>query len=298
MMHSAQFEEFLLANIRDTFKKHIGSMKNYKSTLFNVQTSKKAQEFNHGLGALGKMKKWDDTQGQVYYDTVRRGYKATYTHEKLSIGLALERELIDDVQFPEVVNQTQALADAVYYTVQEDVARPFNECLSMTGPDDKALCAIDHPLGPFNSSTWSNLGSYKLTPDNVETVRNAMKDWVDDRGNKLLINPDMLIVPKEYRKAAKIIADTDNEPFTTDHGVNIWKGSLDVLEFDFLDSGVWFMVDKNRMKRFLKWFDRRKPQVEKDGKQDFNAETIRYKAVGRWSYGWDDPSFIYGNVVS
>ncbi len=297
MMNSAQFGDFLLANLRDIFTKHLDKLPDYKGILYNVETSKKAQEFNHGLGSMGKMRPWNDTGAQVYYDTTRRGYKATYTHEKFSVGLPLERELLEDAQYPEIKGQTKAIADSVYYTIQEFVAQPFNECESFLGPDSKALCATDHPLAPDNSATWSNKGSYALTPDNVETVRNLMKNWTDDRGNKLMINPNMLIVPKEYRKAAKVIADTDNEPFTTDYGVNIWKGALDVLEFDFLDSGVWFMVDKNRMKRFLKWYDRRKPTIEKDGKEDFDSEIIKYKAVGRWSFGFDDASFIFGNIV-
>ena len=297
MMISENFGEFLLANLRDVFTQHIDSLPDYKQTFYNVNTSKKAQEFNHGLGSIGKMQEWNSSNGQVYYDTVRAGYKATYTMEKFSIGLPLERELFEDTQYPQVKDRTKALADSVYYTIQEFVAQPFNECETFIGPDSKALCATDHPLGPNNSSTQSNKGSYALTPDNVETVRNAMKNWTDDRGNKLMINPNMLIVPKEYRKAAKIIADTDNEPYTTDYGVNVWKGALDVVEFDFLDSGVWFMADKNRMKRFLKWYDRRKPTIEKDGKEDFDSEIIKYKAVGRWAKGYDCWSWCYGNIV-
>jgi hypothetical protein len=292
------FNEFLLANIRETFTLHLKDLPDYKSTFYNVLTTKKAQEMNHGMGAMGKMRNWDDTNSQVYYDTVRAGYPANYVMEKFSIGLPIEREWLDDVQYEKVKDQTKTIADSVYYTIQEDhVAEPFNDCESFLGPDDKALCATDHPLGPDNSSTQSNKGSYALTPENVETVRNLMKAWTDDRGNKILINPNMLIVPKGYRKAAKIIADTDNEPYTNDYQVNIWKGALDVVEFDFLDDGAWFMVDKNRMKRFLKWYDRRKPVVENDGQPDFDSEVIKYKAVGRWQKGFDHWNFLYGNIV-
>lgn len=299
MLNRENFSEFLLANIRDTFTTQIESMPDYKKAFYNVMTSKKAQEMNHGMGVMSKMKKWSDSGSQVYYDEVRAGYPALYVMEKFSIGLPIEREWLDDIQYEKVKDQTKTIADSVYYSIQEDhVAEPFNKCESFLGPDDKALCATDHPLGPDNASTQSNKGTYALTPDNVETVRNLMKAWVNDRGGKVLINPNMLIVPKEYRKAAKIIADTDNEPFTTDYGVNVWKGALDVVEFDFLNPGVWFMVDKNRMKRFLKWYDRRKPTVEKDGKEDFDSEVIKYKAVGRWQKGFDDWSFIYGNIVS
>jgi phage major head subunit gpT-like protein len=297
MMISAQYEDFLLANLRDIFTKHTSKMQDFIPTLYSVEKSTKAQEFNHGLGNMGLMQDWDDSGGQVYYDTVRKGYKATYTMRKLSNGLAIERELLDDAQYPEIKNRAQALSDSVYYTRQYEAVEPFNNSTTFIGPDGKALCATDHPIGPNSSTTWSNYAtSTALTATNVETVRNAMKNWTDDRGNKLLINPNMLIVPKEYRKAAKIIADTDNEPYTTDYGVNVWKGALDVMEWDFLDSGMWFMVDKTRMKRYLKWYERRKPTIEKD-KENFDTEVLRYKVVGRWERGFDDASFIYGCAV-
>lgn len=295
MMNSKNFQTFMLPIIRDTFEKHIGKLKDFVPVIYNVATSKRAQEINHGIGSLGLMKEWNESNGQVYYDQVRRGFKQTYTHKKYSIGLPLERELVEDVVYDEVKNQSKKLADSVYYSRQLHAVQPFNECTTMIGPDGKPLCATDHPLGPFNPTTWSNFSSEKpLTPDNVERVRNEMMEWVDDRGNKILINPDMIVVPKELRKTAKIIADTDNEPFTTDYGINIWKGALDVLEWDFLNkANMWFLVDKNRMKHYLKWYERRKAQVEKD-RENFDSEVIRYKAVCRYSFGWDEPSFIYG----
>ena len=294
-MISANYSDFLLPVLRDIFDKHIGKMKDFIPVLYDVNTSKKAQEFNHGLGSMGLMQEWNASGGQVFYDSVERGYKATYTHEKYSIGLAIERELLDDALYSEIKGRTKKIADSVYYTRQLHAASVFNDCLSKTGPDSIPLVSASHPLGPLNATTWSNYATGKaITADNVEYVRNQMKEWVDDNGNQLLINPDTLIVPKELRKAAKIVADTDNEPFTTDYKVNIWKGSLDVIEFDFLTSStMWFMVDSNRMNRFLKWYERRKPSIEKD-KENFNTEVNSYKAVGRWSYGWDDPSFIYG----
>jgi len=294
MMTRENYSDFLLPTLRTIFDKHIGEMKDFIPVLYSVETSKKAQEFNHGLGSMGLMKDWEDTGSQVYYDTVRRGYKATYTHKKYSIGLQIERELLDDALYSEIKSRTKKIADSVYYTRQYHGMRPFNECLTMTGPDGVALASTAHPLGPFNSTTWSNYATgLPITADNVETVRNRMKAWEDDSGNLLYVNPDTILVPKELRKAAKIVADTDNEPFTTDYKVNIWKGSLDVIECDFLtNSGMWFLIDKNRMGNFLKWFERRKATLDKD-KENFDTEVHRYKAVTRFSLGWDDPSFMY-----
>ncbi len=294
MMISDNWGDFLLPILRKVFDKHLKPMKDFLPVLYNVETSTKAQEFTHGVGSMGLMDEWDESGGQVSYETVYRGYKATYTHKKYSKGLRIEKELLDDALYPEVKKRTKALADSKYYTYQYHVFRPFNECLSMIGPDGVPLASTAHPLGPYNSTTWSNYGTgLTLNAANVETVRNRMKEWTDDKGNMLMINPDTLFVPKALRKAALVIADTDKEPDTAENNVNIWKGAVNVIEGDFLtNSNMWFMIDMNRMKQFLTWFNRRIPVLQQD-KENFDTEVAKFKLIGRWSYGFDDPSFVY-----
>ena len=295
MMIQENWGDFLLPILRKIFDKHLKPMKDFLPVIYNVETSTKAQEFTHGVGSMGQMRKWSETGGQVSYEEVNRGFKATYTHEKYSNGLRIERELIQFAQYPEVKKRTKTLADSKYYTFQDHAAKPFNECLSMIGPDGVPLASTVHPLGPFNATTWSNYGTnLALDANNVELVRNRMKTWTDDKGNKLMINPDTLIVPIALRKPALVIAGSEKEPDTADNNVNIWKGAVNVVEWDFLtDDNMWFFVDMNRMKQFLSWFNARVPVIEKDSKDDFNTEVSQYKIVGLWSYGWDDPSFVY-----
>jgi hypothetical protein len=48
------------------------------------------------------------------------------------------------------------------------------------------------------------------------------------------------------------------------------------------------------MADFLNWYDRRKPGFQRD--DEFDTEVAKFKTVGRWSFGWDDWSFVYGNL--
>ena len=297
MMQSSNWQEFLLPTLRKVFNKHIGQMKDYVPVMYAIEKSDKAQEFMHGIGSAGTMRKWTDTGSQVHYEDIYKGYKSTWTHDKWSNGLIIERELLEDSMYPEVRGRTTALADSVYYTRQEHAAKPFNECLTTIGPDGVALASASHPLGPNNAATWSNYASSAtLNAENVEEIRNESKTWKDDKGNKLLIKLDTLVVPPKMRKAAMVIADTDREPDSSDWNVNIWKGSLKVIEWDFLENdNMWFFIDMNRMKRMLYWFERRKPVLAQD-KEDFNTEVAKYKVVGRWSLGPSDASFFYACV--
>ena len=288
-----EWGELLLPILRDVFDKHIDKLPDYVPQIYTVENSKKAQEFSKGVGSMGLMDKWSDSGNQVSYETVYAGYTQTWTHEKFSKGLKIERELMDDALYPEVKNRVQTLADSLYYTRQYWAAYMFNNATSYVGPDSVAFASASHPLGPNNSAVWSNYDSSKaLDAENVEAIRVEMMEWKDDKGNILAVNPDTLIVPPALRKAALVIADSDGEPDTSDNNVNIWRGAVKVIEWKFLtNSSRWFFADSQRMKRFLVWFDRRKGKLEKD--VDFDTEYSLYKTVARWSFGYRDPSFCY-----
>lgn len=294
---SDNWAELLLPGLRTIFDKHKQGMKDFVPVLFNVETSTKAQEFNLGVGSLGLMDEW---AGSVSYEEFNKGFKATYTHKKYSKGIQLERELVDDDQYAEIKKRVRMLSQSVYYTRQIHAASVFNYAFSASrpGPDGVALCSASHPNSPTDAGVQGNAGSTLLDADAVETTRNLMKAWTDDKGNLLYIEPDTIVVPPNLRKTATIIAETKEEPFTTDHGVNIWAGgSLRVIELPFLsDSNNWFMVDSSRMKLFLQWYDRRKADFSDD--VEFDTEVAKYKVVARFSYGFDDWSWLYGHAVS
>ena len=293
---SDNWAELLLPGLRTIFDKHTEGFKDFVPVLFNVESSTKAQEFNLGVGSLGLMDEWG---GTVSYEEFNKGYKSTYTHKKYSKGIQLERELVDDDQYSEIKKRVKMLSQSVYYTRQIHAASIFNNAFAngYAGPDGVALCSASHPNSPTDTTVQNNAGSTALDADAVEDTRTAMMGWKDDKGNLLYVNPDMLIVPTALRKTATIIAETKEEPFTTDHGVNIWAGgSLRIIEMPFLtDTTNWFMVDSQRMKLFLQWYDRRKADFSDD--VDFDSEVAKYKVIARHSFGFDDWSFIYGHAV-
>ena len=299
MLIRENWGDLLLPILRGIHDKHMKNKKDYLPVLFNMEKSKKAQEFTMGAGSLGLMEEWGQSGKQVSYEDIDAGFKATYTHKKYSKGLKIERELLDDDLYAEIKKRVKKLSQAVYYTRQYYAASIFNNAFDNTfaGPDNKALCSTAHPLSPTNASVWINAGDYDLNADNVEVVRNKMKEWTDDKGNLLAVNTDTILVPSALRKPALVIADTEKEPDTSDNNVNIWKGSLNVIECDFFTNPkAWFMVDMERMKTFLTWFDRRMAKLESEN--TFDTEVAKYKMINRFSFGYDDPSFIFGCLNS
>jgi phage major head subunit gpT-like protein len=296
---SDNWGELLLPGLRTIFSKHQKPMPDFISQIYNVETSTKAQEFNQGVGELGTMDEWEASGRKISYEDFDKGFKATYTHKKYSKGIQVERELLEDDQYSEIKKKVRKLSTVVYYTTQTHAASVFNNAASakFLGPDGKPLCATDHPVAPGSSTTFSNLGTRELTADNVELTRTDMKAWKDDKGNLIMINPDTLIVPTALRKKATIIAETKEEPEQSDYGVNVWYGNLKVIEWPFLtDSNAWFLADSTRMKLFLNWYWRRRPDFKDH--VEFDTEVAKYAVLGRWSFGFDDPSFIMLNNPS
>jgi phage major head subunit gpT-like protein len=298
-MVSDNWAELLEPGLRVIWNKHLKDKKDYIGLIYNEDNSTKAAEHNLGTGSVGVMDEWSATGNQVSYEDVNKGFKSNYVHKKYSKGIQIERELADDDQYGEIKKRVNGLAQSVYYTRQVHAASVFNNAFngSFAGPDGKALCAADHPLAPGSVSTFSNFGALALSEANLETVRNNMKAWTDDKGNLLAIDPDTIIVPPALRKAALVIVDSAQQPDTNYNNINVYKGTMKVIEWDFLtDTNAWFVADSSRMKQFLHWFNRRKPILEQE--KSFDTEVAKYKTVGRWSFGFDDPTFIYGNNPS
>lgn len=298
MMISDNWDELMLPGLRTIFNQQIKKSKDFVGELFTVEKSTKQAEYNQGIGSLGMMDEWGASNNQVSYEDVNKGYKATYLHKKYSKGLTLERELVEDDQYGEIKKRVRLLTQSVYFTRQYYGALLFNQAFNGTyaGPDAVALCSASHPYSPSDASVQSNAGTGVLNATNLETARTAMMGWKDDKGNLLVVEPDTLIVPPALRKAALVIADSTGEPDVSDNNVNIWKGSVDVIEFKFLTSSTaWFLGDRQRMKAFLHWYDRRIAKLEMD-KENFNSEVGAYKVVNRFSRGFDDWSFIYGST--
>ena len=298
MMISDNWDELMLPGLRTIFNQQIKKSKDFVGELFTVEKSTKQAEFNQGIGSLGMMDEWGASKNQVSYEDVNKGYKASYVHRKYSKGLTLERELVEDDQYGEIKKRVRLLTQSVYFTRQYYGALLFNEAFNATyaGPDAVALCSASHPYSPVNAAVQSNAGTAVLNATNLETARTAMMGWKDDKGNLLVVEPDLLIVPPALRKAALVIADSTGEPDVSDNNVNIWHGSVDVVEYKFLTSSTaWFLADKTRMNAFLHWYDRRIAKLEMD-RENFNSEVGAYKVVNRFSYGHDDWSFIYGST--
>lgn len=266
--------------------------------LFDVMTSQKAQEHFLAAGAMGN---WKEYKGSIEYDDVDQGYKTTITHAEYVQGFKIERKLVEDDQYGLFRDRPAELAMSAMRTREVHAASVFNNAFSSSYPGGDACPLVydSHPQSPANASTQDNEGTLSLSYTNVETVRQLMRAWTDDRGNLIPVNPDTLIVPAELEKTAFEIVRTANVPDTTDYKANFVAGFIrQTIVWDYLtDANAWFVVDSMRMKQALKWLDRVPLEFALDPTSNFRLES-RWRGYMRYSYGWKDWRWIYGNNPS
>jgi len=270
-------------------------------SIFNVQMSDRAYEEVSGIGAVGT-DAWNvySISGAVGQADFDQGYKRTYTHVEYPLELQIERKTIDDNKHREVFDAAKRMGDSAAVKRETDAASVFVNAFSgsFLGADGVALCSNSHPFSPQKTaSTQDNNGTLSLTKVNVATVREAMMAYTDDVGELVAVMPDTILVPPELEDEAMIIAGSLLQPGTADNDLNPQRGRYNVVPWHYLtDSNAWFMIDSNLMNDSLDWFDRVPlgivPKVE--------DKTIRatWIAYMRYSYGWSDWRWIYGNNPS
>lgn len=288
--------EVTTAAVSEFWDQEMAQKVDYNAKLYNIKDTDLLQENFQGIGSVGMMGKWN---GTVDYQQFNMGFHKGFVQAKYSSGLQFDERVFRYREYSQLEERTGLLLDSVYNTQQYHGAATFENAFdsNYAGPDGVALCSNAHPYSPTDSRTQSNVGSEDLTLPNLIKAYKAMSQLVDDQGNKLFIHPDMLITGIEYWDTGKKICGPDagdKEPGTAQNDANIMKKELTYFYHPFISGKKWFLVDSQRMKRRLKWFNGRIPKPE--NQSDFDTEAIKYKIVGEWVNGWTSYEWIYGNL--
>lgn len=267
--------------------------------LFDVRQSEAASEYAVGIGGT-PIDQWDlyEASGRVAQVDVDRYYPTTFTHEEKAIRFYLKRRDVDDDRMGLVQDALFELGLSAAVKRETDAASVFNNAHSdsFLGADGEPLCETNHPVGPDNTgATYSNEGTTALSYDAVKAARLAMRQWVDSQGNPLPRNGKLLLLPIELEDAAIEITKANLKPGTAENDANAIMG-FDYLTWDYLtDANNWYLLDPVYTKRYLRWYDR-KPLESRIVEQ--TTTHIVYEFYMRYSYGWVDPRFVYGNAVT
>ena len=275
------------------------------SKIYNVKTSKKAKETDYGVGAFrpwtqfgNKMSTVADStlMPQIKYQKIHPGLERTYVHEEFASGFMVERKFVDDEMYDVIEKLPKDLARAGRYKVELDAVTPFNEALKATPTaniyDSQPLFSHTHPLVETKNADGSNITvkgdnliDGTLSADTLKAALLLGRKQVDEAGKLIVMSFDTLVVPPALEWLAMELTKTTGKPGTELNDINVLKGSLNVIVWDFLtkEDACFIMDSKNHQANF---FWRVKPDFQSE--KDFDSLVKKYNGYMRYSYGFSD----------
>lgn len=266
--------------------------------LFEKNTSQKAYEEDVGISSFG-LASTKPEGTPISYDSERQAFTTRYTHVVYGLGFIITREIYEDDQY-DVVGQrkAQGLAFSMRQTKEIVGANVYNRAFTSgyTGGDGIILASASHVN--LAGGTWSNIigTASDLSEASLEQAWIDIAGYTNDRGLKIAVLPKQLIIPKELFFEAHRILKADGRVGTDNNDPNVLKmmGVIPeiVVNHYLTDTDAWFI--RTNVQNGMKYFERRADQFEMDN--DFDTENAKFKATGRYSFGWTDPRAIYASA--
>jgi len=296
---SSNFGDLLLPGIRKVFFDAYGRLQSMIPFLYNVSGSNTSYEQDTQVGSFSDVPEFN---GTIQYDDIYQGYDTTYTHKEFAKGFKIERKLYDDDLYRIIMKAPQGLGTAAARTKEKHAADLFNNAFTanpdfMSGGDGTTLCSSSHGSTAPDGITQSNTGSSALSPTALEATRIAMLDFRDDRGEKIVVAPDLLLVPRNLEETAWEIINSQGKVDTADNNRNFHYGKYKLAVWDFLtDANNWFLIDSELASMFLNFFNRIPLELNRD--RDFDTYIAKYSVYMRYSLGYSDWRWVFGHNVS
>lgn len=293
---SSSFSKALWPGVNAWYGKAYNDYQTEWDKLFDKNTSSKAFEEDVSLSSLG-LAAVKSEGASISYDSERQGFTTRYQHVVYALGFIITREMYEDDQYDIVgKKKANALARSMRQTKEIVAANVYNRAVTSgyTGGDGVVLLSASHVNAA--GGTYSNIQSADLSEAALEQAFIDIEGFTDDRGLTIACKPKSLIIPRQLRFEAHRILKSDGRVDTADNTANALKDAglfTNIVVNHYLtDADAWFI--RTDVPDGMKYFERRGDQFEMDN--DFDTENAKFKATGRYSFGWSDPRGIYGSM--
>lgn len=297
-INTASFAKALWPGINKWYGRSYEEWPVEHTDLFTMENSSRAYEEDVGTTGFGLATIKPEGQ-PISYDEESQAFITRYTHVVYALGFIVTREIYEDDQYDVVgKRRAEALAFSMRQTKEVIAANVYNRAFnaSYTGGDGKEMIATDHPN--FSGGTWSNelTTAADLSEAALEQACIDISNFTNDRGLRIAVNPQKLIIPTDLQFEAERILNSSSRVATADNDLNALRsmgkfpGGI-VTNHYLTDTDAWFI--KNNVQNGVKCFKRRGMEFGIDN--DFDTENAKYKASERYSFGWTDPRDIFGS---
>jgi phage major head subunit gpT-like protein len=296
-INSSSFAKALWPGINTWYGQTYDEWPEEYKALFDQEGSDRAYEEDVGTTGFGLASAKPEGQA-ITYDDESQAYTTRYTHVVYALGFIITREIYEDDQYDVVgKRRAQGLAFSMRQTKEIVAANVYNRFTTAgyTGGDGVVLGSASHPNKA--GGTWSNIlaTAADLSEASLEQACIDIMKFTNDRGLKIKVVPESLIIPVDLAFEARRILGSDGRVSTADNDLNALKsfgtfGNV-VVNHYLTDTSQWFI--RTNVQNGMKCFERRAMEFGMDN--DFDTENAKYKASERYSFGWTDPRGIFGS---
>jgi hypothetical protein len=265
--------------------------------LFDKETSDKKYEERTQIVGLG-LAPVKSEGSPVAYDTMQQGYVQRLTNIAYALGFIVTHEEIEDNLYMEVAKaRTEQLAFSMRQTKEILGASVYNNAFSgsYTGADGVSLLSTSHPTVSGNQSNTFTVAA-QLSEAALESMYINIGKAVNDRGFKIKLLPESLVIPVALYPTACRILESTLQNDSANNAINFLKASKafpkGVIVNHYLTADhVWFI--RTNAPQGLIYQEREKIAVTQDN--DFDTENAKYKAYERYAFGWVDWRSLFGS---
>lgn len=296
------FADVLDIRFQKIFDERFTQLPDRLADFYGMKTEKQQVARFSSVGTMGDVPLFT---GTITYDEIYQGYDTSITPLEFASGLQIERRLFDDDQFNIIDQKPKALAGALFRLRQTHAARAFVNAFSVdtyfsTNTENVALGSNSHTTTAANVSTASGFDNLRTASLSAVALAAARIDFVNfrgDRGERISVTPDMLLIPPDLYETAYEIVGSEGKVDSANNNANVHYGQYRVEEWNYLtDTNDWFLIDSSAMKDYLVWID--KVKGEFGFVEDFDTLLGKWRAYARWGSGWLDWRWILANNVS
>lgn len=300
---SENFIRLLDTRLREVSENAWAELPSQKGDLYRDVPSDAAWEEFFSVSGVADIPAFN---GKLEYLTQSPGYLTRIEPKEFAGALAFERKFLDDKKYAVMSDQVASLTTAAQRTMAKYEVDPFAYAFSsaftfMYSEEGVSLCSDSHTnkTGASTSTGFDNAGTSALSKTSLAAARLAMLKFKSDIGERIVVDPDTLIVPEDLADTALEIVGSEKDPTSANNTMNPYYKRFKVLVLrrlgDF-DTNNWFLVDSKAMKRDLLWIDR----ISKETKMtvDFDTFMTKWSIYFRFGNGFRDWRWVYGAAVS
>ncbi len=292
-----------IREVQENVWEDLTKTESFLDQLYRVIKSDSAVEEFAAVGAVPDIPEFN---GVLQSLPVYPGYYNKIEPKEFGAKLMWERKFIDDKKFPVMMADAEGLFTSAFRVREKYAAKGFNNAFSaaftfMTSEEGVSWCSSSHTTksGAATTTGFDNAGTSALDKTSVAATYLLMRRFKNDIGERISINPDLLIVPDTLGDKADEIVGTPAGLYSAEGTINVQKGRFKVIRYRLLDDTStknWFMADSRMLKRVNLFIDRIKPETDTDiDKNTLMTMVSIYFRLGCGPIGWQA---IYGNEVS